>query len=127
MTKTGKMRFQKGDCIAIAAVLLMAVFVALCFFPHSRQQGSIAEIYQNGEKISTLLLDEPQTFTVEGDYTNEITVLNGEIAITNSNCPGEDCVHSDWIKSPGRSIVCLPNKVEIRIVGQSDDVDFVVG
>ena len=49
------------------------------------------------------------------------------IAITGSDCPGEDCVHSGWIKASGRSIVCLPNKVEIRIVGQSDDVDFVVG
>ena len=127
MAETGKMRFRKGDWIAIAAVLLLAVFVALCFLPRSRLESSLAEIYQNGEKIKTLSLDEAQTFFVEGMYTNEVTVENGKIAITHSDCPGGDCVRSGSIKAPGRSIVCLPNKVEIRIVGQGDDVDFVVG
>ncbi|MBQ8917117.1 MAG: NusG domain II-containing protein, partial [Oscillospiraceae bacterium] len=46
--------------------------------------------------------------------------------IAQSTCPGEDCVHSGWISSPGRSVVCLPNRVEIRITGSSE-VDFVVG
>lgn len=127
MTSIEKIRFQKGDWIAVVSVLFLAVLVALCFIPRSRQQADFAEIYQNGEKIKTVSLNEAQSFIVEGKFRNEITVKDGKIAITHSDCPGEDCVHSGWIKSSGRSIVCLPNKVEIRIVGQSDDVDFVVG
>jgi len=46
--------------------------------------------------------------------------------IAESTCPGNDCVHSGKIHSAGRSIVCLPNRVEIRITGESD-VDYVVG
>ena len=127
MTKTGKMRFQKGDCIAIAAVLLLAVFVALCFLPRNRAEGTLAEVYHNGEKIKTVSLNEAQTFAVTGDYTNVITVENGKIAITQSDCPGEDCVHSGPAKDSGRSIVCLPNRVEIRVLAQEAAVDFVVG
>ena len=67
------------------------------------------------------------SFEVTGKYTNLIIVENGSIAITASDCPGEDCVHSGAITAPGRSIVCLPNGVEVRVVGQSADVDFVVG
>lgn len=126
MAKTEKMRFQKGDCLAIGLVLLLAVSVALCFLPRNRQQGIYAEIYQNGEKIKTIPLDEAQSIVVTGTYRNEITIADGRIAITYSNCPGEDCVHSGWISGPGRSIVCLPNKLEIRISGQENDVDFVV-
>ena len=66
--------------------------------------------------------------TVGGLYTNRITVRGGRIAITESSCPGEDCVHSGWIDRPGRSLVCLPNRVEIRLEGPAaeDDVDAVV-
>ena len=50
-----------------------------------------------------------------------------EAAFTESDCPGRDCVHSGSIGSTGRSIVCLPNRVEIRVISAEADVDFVVG
>ena len=39
----------------------------------------------------------------------------------------EDCVGCGWSNATGRSIVCLPNGLEIRIVSGQSDVDFVVG
>jgi len=77
--------------------------------------------------VTTLLLSEDTTLEIGGKYTNLITVSDGKIAITASDCPGEDCVHSGAIHSSGRSIVCLPNAVEVRVVSQTSDVDFVVG
>ena len=62
-----------------------------------------------------------------GEYKNVITVSEGAISITASDCPGEDCVHSGAIRTSGRSIVCLPNEVEVRVVNAASDVDFVVG
>ena len=70
-------------------------------------------------------MNETTEFVVEGDYTNVISVEDGKAAIIESDCPGADCVHSGWIHEPGRSIVCLPNRVEIRMEGASE-VDFVV-
>ena len=64
---------------------------------------------------------------ITGTYSNTITVEEGKIAITASDCPGEDCVHSGAIHTSGRSIVCLPNGVEVRVVSAQSDVDFVVG
>ena len=55
-----------------------------------------------------------------------VVIRDGRAAILESDCPGGDCIHSGWISQPGRSIVCLPNRVELRIAGQGD-VDFVVG
>ena len=127
MTERKEFSFKKGDWLAVALVLLLAVLVALCFLPREKGGELYAEVYQNGEKIQTLSLAEDQNFTVTGRYSNEITVAGGRIAITHSDCPGEDCVHSGSISSSGRSIVCLPNKLEIRVVSQEGDVDFVVG
>lgn len=119
--------FQKGDLLAVAAVLVLAVVTFLFFLPRSSSTPAVAQIYQNGALLMTVPLDQPQEFPVEGEYCNTITVRDGKIAITASDCPGLDCVHSGAIHSPGRSLVCLPNALEIRVVTGQSDVDFVVG
>ena len=127
MTKQEHLRFRKGDLLAIVLVVVLAVSVAVCFLPQDNEMPVQAEIYQEGILVKTVALDEESTFEVTGKFTNTITVENGSIAITASDCPGEDCVHIGGIHTSGRSIVCLPNEVEVRVVNAVSDVDFVVG
>ncbi len=116
MDKNLRLKFRPGDLIAAAAIAVLAGAVALIFFTGRSTGPAEAEIRQNGELIDTIPLDTDTEFTIEGDYINVVTVRNGEIAITSSDCPGEDCVHSGWRSTSGQCIVCLPNLVEIRIV-----------
>ena len=127
MVKPEHLRFCKGDVLAIAVVLILAIAVAVSYLPKDHSGPVKAEIYHEGELVKTLSLEEDICFEILGDYTNEITVKDGRISITASDCPGEDCVHSGAISSTGRSIVCLPNEVEVRVVSGESDVDFVVG
>lgn len=123
-----RLQFQKGDLLAIGLVLLLAVLVFVLFLPGKENSGSRVELYRDGELVASYLLTEPREVLLEGEYTNVITIRDGRAAITSSDCPGEDCVASGWIDQAGRSIVCLPNGVEVRIVGgPGDGVDFVVG
>ena len=119
--------FKVGDLLAVGAVLLLVVLSFVAFLPKSGENAAFAQIYHQGELIMTVSLDEPQEFPVEGDYCNVVTVSDGQIAITASDCPGQDCVHSGAIHSTGRSLVCLPNALEIRVISGQSDVDFVVG
>ena len=119
--------FKLGDLLAVGAVLLLAVFCFLAFLPKGNEKAVSAQIYRGGELLMTVSLDKSQQFPVEGDYCNVITVQDGKISITDSDCPGRDCVHSGAIYSPGRSLVCLPNALEIRVISGQSDVDFVVG
>ena len=127
MVKPEHLRFRKGDVLAIAAVLILAIAVAVSYLPKDHSGPVKAEIYHEGELVKSLSLEEDICFEILGDYTNEITVKDGRISITASDCPGEDCVHSGAISSTGRSIVCLPNEVEVRVISGESDVDFVVG
>lgn len=127
MVETEKLRFRKGDWLAIGVVAFLAVAVLLCFLPGKNEPAAYAEVYLNGQLVKTVSLSENQIFTVEDQYVNEIAVKDGSIAFIHSNCPGQDCVHSGRIHSTGRSLVCLPNRVEIRVVSAQTDVDFVVG
>jgi hypothetical protein len=127
MAETEKLRFRKGDWLAIALVLVIAVATLLCFLPSGNEKAAYAEIYLNGQLIKTVSLSEDQTFLVEDQYCNTVSVVGGSIYIADSDCPGKDCVHSGSIHSTGRSLVCLPNGMEIRVVSGDSDVDFVVG
>ena len=125
MAASMRLSFQKGDWIAIALVIVLIGVSTVGFWPKKQEQNAMIQIYQNNELIRECSLDAEETISVEGTYHNTIQIQDGKVAITESDCPGEDCVHSGWINSMGRSIVCLPNRVEIRITGEAE-VDFVV-
>lgn len=122
-----RLRFQKGDIIAIVAVVLLAALVLAFFLPDSTASGAKAEIYLNGKLVRTVSLNTPQEFTLTGQYSNTITVADGKIAVTDANCPGKDCVNCGGVGSPGKLIVCLPNGLEIRVIADHSEVDHVVG
>ena len=127
MINSEYLRFRKGDLVAMALVAALAIAVAVFFFSPDSSEGVTVQIYQNGNLRQTLSLQENISLEITGKYTNVITVTNGAVSITASDCPGEDCVHSGAIQTSGRSIVCLPNEVEVRVVNGQSDVDFVVG
>lgn len=122
-----KLKFQKADLLVIAAVVLTAALIAAVFlFSAPSGENATVQIYQDGQLVKEVPLQENATVTIPGEYQNVIEIQGGKVAITEANCPGEDCVHTGWIHTPGASIVCLPNRVEIRIVGNGG-VDLVVG
>ena len=121
-----RLKFVKGDLIAIGFVVVLTILTAVVFQLNMGSAGGTAVfVYQEGKLVKELPLNQDTTFTLEGDYHNEIQIRHGEVGIVKSDCPGADCVHSGWIHDSGRSIVCLPNRVELRIGGEAE-VDFVV-
>ena len=126
-----RLKLVRGDWFAAGLVLALAALCAALFYGFAKpaESGTVAAIYQDGKlvrEIDLRAVDEPVTFTLEGDYHNVVLAENGRICVESADCPGNTCVHTGWISQPGRSIVCLPNRVEIRIAGESE-VDMVVG
>lgn len=119
--------FRRGDFSVIALIVLLALIVAIAYLPKGTSaQNAAVQVFRDNVLIRELPLDTDAEFEVKGEYINAIVIRDGKVCIESSDCPGSDCVHSGWISRSGRSIVCLPNRVEIRISGTSD-VDFVVG
>lgn len=129
MTGKTELRFRCGDILAILTVAAMIVFSWLLLIPEKNNDEAIVEIYRDGELLVRMPIEDDGEYTVVGEYTNRILIEGGRAYMAESDCPGGDCLHSGSISSIGRSIVCLPNRVEVRINGapESDEVDFVVG
>ena len=125
MKKKMRLSFQKGDAIAILIVVVLIVLSCVFFLPSGETENASVEVFRNGEKVYEFSLKEDRNFTVEGEYINVIAIKDGRVSIVESDCPGTDCVHTGWISSAGKSIVCLPNRVEVRVTS-FDEVDFVV-
>ena len=71
-----------------------------------------------------LAIDQEFEITTAGGGRNVVTVQDGKIAVTAANCPDHYCMDRGFVGG-GTQIVCLPNRLEIRVTGTSD-VDFVV-
>lgn len=130
MTKRKEIQLKlcKGDMVVIFFVVMLAVLVGVLFWMKTgNDKGNTVVIYREGKKIQEFSLYEEQEILIENDYTNKLLIKDGKAAIIESDCPGMDCVHSGWIRENGRSLVCLPNRVEIRIEGETEaEVDFIV-
>ena len=123
-----KLTFCKGDAVVIFFVTVLAVLIGVLFVKTTgTDEGETVAIYQDGNKIQEVSLYENTEILIENKYTNRLIVKDAKVAIVESDCPGTDCVHSGWISGKGRSLVCLPNRVEIRIEGEAEaEVDFIV-
>ena len=120
------------DALVAAAVVALAVVTALLFYGPRTGAGQLtAVITQHGQTVRTVALtglDKELVIPLD-DGTYHLTVrVSGDAAyIADSDCPGQDCVHTGAITRAGQSIVCLPAQVVISLVGTSSDVDAVLG
>ena len=104
--------------ILFAAVFALLVFV--CFFAISRKSGKTANTYCDGVLYESIDLEKVEDgYTVKIGEHNTILVENGQIRMYEADCPDKLCIKQGAISDARYPIVCLPNKVVIRIEAQS--------
>lgn len=114
---------KKGD---ILLIVITAVFLVLCFMPQGG--GDEVEISVNGELYKKASLDEDRVISISTEFgENTVVIENGEVYITDSDCPDKLC-EKQKINNDGGSIVCLPNRVSIVIEGkkQKEKIDVII-
>ena len=116
---------------ALALAVLLCAGVLLWQNTHA-QAGVTAQIYQYGELIEEIPLDqvdEPYTIPLEGEdgAENVIEVEPGRIRVQSANCPDQVCVRQGWISDSSVPVVCLPHQVVIQIMGGEGDADAAAG
>ena len=106
--------------------VLFALCAALVFLPENAAPAQRAQLDSDGDLVRIVNLHEAQEFTVEaGGGSNTITVKDGKIAVTAADCPDQYCVRQGFCNS-GKQIVCLPHKLVISFLGESE-IDGAVG
>ena len=108
--------------ILLICVLLFASLLAVGITLLNRAEGASVVVEINGERVAEYSLADDGEFSLNGG-TNILVIKNGEAYLTYADCPDLVCVHTGKIKYVGQSIVCLPNRLSVTVVGD-DGVDF---
>ena len=109
---------KKIDKMLAAGLLLAAVLLGIFLFA-GKEEGTRAVVTIDGTEYGSYALDKEQT--IDLGTGNHLEIRGGEIRMTEADCPDQICVHTARISEDGGSIVCLPNKIVLEIVGEEKD------
>ncbi|CDE72631.1 putative uncharacterized protein [Acidaminococcus sp. CAG:917] len=113
--------FKIGDLIVLAVFIIAA---ALAIYFMTKPTGSEVYIYKDGKLFEAVSLSTEKTVKVDEHIT--VKISGGAAYVLKSDCKGQDCVKAGKISKVGEMIVCLPNKVVMKIVGDGE-VDYITG
>lgn len=134
MKKSPKLTPGKYDLLVVAVVLALAVCLGARFWG-----GRNAAPVQNGGLTVAVAIDgevieRARLFDYSGQhiyanngYTLTVESADGWVDVTHADCPTQDCKHSGAIMRAGQSIVCLPARIVISLVGTTADYDVIAG
>lgn len=114
--KKGKF-FRAADLILLVLVIASVIGIAVS---ESRPEGGTVTVYVADRKYGEYPTSVDREIPIEAEGADMIMVIrDGAVKVTHSNCPNKQCTLSE-ISRQGQSIICLPNKVVIKIQGKSD-------
>ena len=122
-----KAAWKRGDLYLICCCLLAALLLS-GLWRLTRRTGAAVVIEQNGKETARYALGEDRTERIEGQGGYNLLIIEGgEVYLREADCPNQLCVQTGKIRYAGQSIVCLPHKLAVRIVGGASGLDAVTG
>lgn len=103
--------------LAVVAVVFIGAVIATCMM-FMDSDSEYVEVLQDNKVIMTIdISDERDNVwhieSSDGGW-NEITLKDGKISVTDSDCPDKTCIKTGNLRSESVPIVCLPHKLVIR-------------
>ncbi len=102
----------------VLLILVLLVLVGLTiYFALAPRDGAFAEIYVDGKLYKRVSLSNDTTIQLEH---LTVEVANGKVRVIDADCPDKICEKRGTIGKVGQSVVCLPNRVVVKITGKSE-------
>lgn len=118
--------FGKRELILIGTVItvILAFWIWNRFLfsaPASRVEVSVVDTNSNKQVIETFLLSEDTAYTIQtaDGGINELVIRDGNVWISDANCPNHDCVKKGKISRNGEMLVCIPHRLTVAVIGES--------
>lgn len=119
---------NKSDFKLISLLLVVIIFIFGLFLLFRNNSSKNALVYYEDElvlKIDLSLKGEHEYKVVGYNGEMVIKTMNNKIKVEEENSPLHLCSKQGWIENSYEVIVCLPNKVVIKIQDK-EEIDTVV-
>ena len=111
----------KRDAVLVLLCIIISAAVYFIINIYVKKDGAYAVVKVDGEIIRSLELNKNTSVIVHGYQggSNTIVVDNGQVYMTDADCPDKLCERTGRISRTGESIVCLPHRVVVEIQGNT--------
>jgi len=118
--------FSRYDFLIWISIAILALGVMFFNQQMSAYSGEEVQVSVNNEKYGVFPLQEDNVLEVEGvNGITRVEISDGRVRVTHSACPDKICIYTSWIHRPNQTIVCLPNRVVVKITSESQqDIDL---
>jgi len=122
---------KKRDFILIIFIILIAGsgFGLTSLLNNKNNQPLLAEISVNGNilyQINLTNIRAAETYEIPGPIGKSLVEVKvGAVRMHYSPCPDEYCMKTGWIRNPGQTIACVPNRIIIQIKAPTNYVDSI--
>lgn len=108
-------------------ILIIVLLLISCLIFSKKENGNQALVYYENDLILKIDLSQDNEYDVNGYNGNvHIIVKDNKIKVEEENSPKHICSKQGFISSSNETIVCLPNKIVIKIDSE-DKLDTVIG
>lgn len=121
---------DKWLVLVLSMLALAGIGLNLLLMSGTASQAKSAVITLDGQVIKTIPLRQGYAGEFRVGRDNEYNVIeyqDGRVRMKDADCPDRICLLSGWISTAPQQIVCLPNRVVVKIeAGAPADVDDIV-
>lgn len=119
-------KLKWGDFVIIGVVLALAAAIAAVLALGTSGDRLYAEVWQDNELVERVELTDRTDRTIDLDGHNVIVLSGRTAAMQSADCRDQVCVRTGTLTRAGQVAVCLPNRVVLRITGETSEIDAIV-
>ena len=103
-----------ADIILVISLVILTLVTSIFIYKKQTSNKIYVEVSINGEITNKYSVDENIEIMLKTG--NVLVIKDGNVCISNADCPDDLCVKQGTISKANESIICLPNKLVVRIV-----------
>jgi len=116
---------NKSD-LKLVIVIILIILIIYSVIRFTKVEGKTAIVYYKDEVILNIDLSIDNEYIVDGELGDVVLeVENGKIRVKKENSPKNICSKEGFVGDSSRTLICLPNKIIVKIVGDTE-IDGVV-
>ena len=119
-------KLKWGDFVIIGVVLALAAAIAAVLALGTSGDRLYAEVWQDNTLVERVELTDSTDRTIDLDGHNVIVLAGRTARMQSADCRDQVCVRTGTLTRAGQAAVCLPNRVVLKLVGDTGEIDAIV-